>query len=71
MWFNSMQREEPYQGLTYYESPRKGSDYQKVKRGIDNINFLFLEVVEKAACSLKLFLSKTQEFLYLLIKFKL
>jgi hypothetical protein len=22
MWFNSMQREEPYQGLTYYKSFR-------------------------------------------------
>jgi hypothetical protein len=24
MWFNSMQREEPYQGLTCLESPRNG-----------------------------------------------
>ena len=25
MWFNSMQREEPYQGLTYQEGPLNGT----------------------------------------------
>ena len=35
MWFNSMQREEPYQGLTYYESFTKErvSDWRKSTLG--------------------------------------